>query len=141
MFQKDEVFSALDAILDTKKLTEKACDNYLIDESNHFGFTLDAFAGITLYYHTEHVHLWKYYPDDGVTKAEILDNFVHYVTRLLNRKIIFIYTSRGGTLTRTKIVDGEDENDVIAEYGCTLNPLVLLFKKKEKRETVEFKQS
>lgn len=139
MFSIEEVIQSLNNILDTEKLTQQTYDVFLIDSINKFGFSLDDGSGITIFYYGEHFHIWNS-GDDSISKADILDKFLRYVDRLLNKKITFIYTTRGNIRTRIKIVHSDNEEDVIENYVCSINPIALLFKKKEHRETIEFRQ-
>lgn len=140
MFTIQEIFEALKPILDTSLLTKIELDNYLIDSVNHFGFTLDYPEGITIYYHDEHFHLWKTPGDDTVSYDDILSDFLSYIHRLMNDKILFIYSFRGKIKTRVKIVEYNNEESVIEDYVISINPFRLLLKKKEIREVIEFIQ-
>ena len=140
MFSKHDILSALEPILDTSLLVDISDHNYQIDALNNFGFSLDFPDGITIYYCGEHFHLWKTPGDNTVSDEDILKKFLAYVKRLLNNKIMFIYTIRGKAVTRIKIVEYDNEDSVIENYVTSINPLRILFKKKEKREIIEFKQ-
>ncbi len=140
MFTIQEILEALKPVLDTSLLTKVEEDNYLIDTVNHFGFSLDNPEGVTIYYHGEHFHIWKTPEDDTVSYDDIIFDFLAYIKRLLNNKVLFIYTYRKKALTRIKIVENNNEDSVIENYITSINPFRLLFKKKEKREVVEFIQ-
>jgi len=139
MFSIEEIIQSLNNILDTEKLTQKTGDVFLIDSINKFGFSLDEGSGITIFYYGEHFHIWDS-GDVNISKADIIDKFLKYVDRLLNKKITFIYTTRGNIRTRIKIVHSDNEEDVIEDYVCSINPIALLFKKKEHIQTIEFRQ-
>ena len=139
MFSVEEVIQSLNNILDTEKLTQKTDDVFLIDSINKFGFSLDEGSGITIFYYGEHFHIWDS-GDVNISKANIMDKFLKYVDILLNKKITFKYTTRGNIRTRIKIVHSDNEEDVIEDYVCSINPIALLFKKKEHIQTLEFRQ-
>jgi hypothetical protein len=140
MFSKQDILSALEPILDTSLLVEMGDHNYYIDTVNNFGFSLDSPEGITIYYCGEHFHLWKIPEDNTVSYEDILKRFLEYVKRLVGNRILFIYTYRGKTIVRIKIVEYDNDKSVIENYVTSINPLRLLLKKKVKREIIEFKQ-
>ncbi len=140
MFSKQDILSALEPIIDTSLLVEMGDNNYQIDTINNFGFKLDSPEGLTIYYCDEHFHLWKTPGDNTVSYEDILKRFLAYIKRLVDNRIIFIYTYRGKTIVRIKIVEYDNEESVIENYVTSINPLRLLFKKKIKREIIEFKQ-
>ena len=140
MFSKQDILSALESILDTSLLVEVEDSNYLIDSVNHFGIGIDYPEGITIYFQEEHFHFWKTPGDDTTTYYDILERFLDFISRLMNNKIVFIYTFRGKAITRIKIVEYKNEEYVIGNNITSINPLRLLLKKQEKREVIELKQ-
>jgi len=103
MFSKHDLLNQLESILDVSSLVEVEEGNYLIDNLNQFGFSLDYPEGITIYYRGEHFHLWKTPGDKVTTYDDILSNFKGYIERLLSNKILFIYTFRGKSLQELKL--------------------------------------